>query len=714
MALQVGKLFVTLDAETSNFMRGLSAALKSVEKFSNEVKKVAGATAQVTGALTAMAAGALALAATVDGPSKQALDSFKASAASVAVETTKILMPAIREVTHIFREFAGWLASLSPELRAQIGHYAALAAGVAVAAGALQKVSTIVGALAGLFSAVAGAMASIGIGPIFAVLAVVGALGMAIALLHKAWRENWGGINQIVQNAAQYLQDAFAGAITFVGKAWRWLIDQIKQVVMLHLEAADDIQKAFGLDLFDFAGVKSGLDGLFQDMKSGEVITNAVAAAKDLGTAASRGFLEEWKLIFKELGLDAAFEKAKKLFNARGQAHSGVDSSTIAYTGEQWTEAGEGPAKGGRLSGVLSTARAINAPNTRANVAVASNSAQRDKALADISAAGAAIGAGLMTVGRGLANKLGDFGGLMNSLMSGDVVGAIIELMSRTKAFASLVKVANGAFQMLVNAMEPLTASLVPALSNVVGVVTSILVPVLASLAPIFKFVADLLESLMPILVLVGMVLGVLGPILEMVGDALQLLMVVLKPVFSVLFVVIQGIGIGLLGMLRGILGVWNGIVSAVAGIVQGIISIFDPKAGAAAGAEIRKLMANTGAIDKQLADMLLVTEPAAMAQAKAATKAAEDLGEVSAAARDVTESLSNVPTGFRIALNRYGSTTDVQGGAHQPGDASVNINSVTVVTDDPAKFFKKLREASSTAAFQFSGSTMGNSKWGG
>lgn len=199
MALKIGSLYVALTAQTDGFAKGIAGALKDVEKFSREVKRAAGEASKVGLSVAAIGGAALRMASDLSGPTKAAMDDLHRSTQQLAVPVAQMLLPAVRALTADIRSLAGSVAGLSPHAR----EVAATAAKWAVEFGAVAfvvaRVAGLVQGLAGVLSAVFGAVAAVGVGPILAIVAAIALAAAGVAALHAAFRTNFLGIGDIAR-----------------------------------------------------------------------------------------------------------------------------------------------------------------------------------------------------------------------------------------------------------------------------------------------------------------------------------------------------------------------------------------------------------------------------------------------------------------------------------------------------------------------------------
>lgn len=165
----------------------------------------------------------------------------------------RFIVPAFERVGPLIEQTGKWFQSLTPAMQATIvaiGAFAAAIGPLLVVVGSLvSAIGTIVsaaGAVAGLFAS-GGALASIGPFLIPIIIAIVAAIGQAVAIayaLYSAWTENFGGIQEltaIVADAIKYAWDALMVAmrdltveiLAEIRKFWQENGDQILQIIQV-------------------------------------------------------------------------------------------------------------------------------------------------------------------------------------------------------------------------------------------------------------------------------------------------------------------------------------------------------------------------------------------------------------------------------------------------------------------------------------------------
>lgn len=698
MALNVGSLFVSLDARTTGLMKGLSDGLRAVEKFSKEVKKAAGDVAQISGTFVALGSAAVALAGQVDGPTRDAMRGLKMETTQLAVEVARVLLPAVRELGSMFRTAAQGVASLSPEMKAQVSHYAVLAVQVGVAAKAISMIASVASGFAGILSSLTGAIAAIGLGPILAVVAAVAVLAAVIAALHAAWRTNWGG-----------MRDYVLAAVDRIGAGWQVLTDfmysSFSNAIKGSIIMVNKLLTVWGVATTMFAGLnseqtqmlKTGVTTVQNILTSmannpGQMWKSVVTSATEAGAAAADNFKSEWGKIFNETGLGKMVDKV------RGAFSSGAGSLTAygfakANNAPQYRQAIDGSSRG--VADALATWAGLQKDGTSnsklqrtfgSGEGVDARAREMDAARKELAALQdplrwfkdglKSVTAGLEVAGGVFVSKLGDAGSILQSGIkggeAGGVIGAVLavaaELVVRGEAFAQLLATIQGVVNVIVQALDPLISSVLVPVQTMIATVGVALGSVVSGLAPLFTLIGGLLHRLQPALVPVVMILRVLAPIVGVLGTALSVVFDALGLLAQLIFRIMQGVGIAVVWAFRAVLDVWNWIVGAIADAVQGILNVITlgtQQAWAQQVADgIRSLQADTGGLNDamtELTNMSWESAQASATDAKAKADSASATKEATEATLEFTEALTNAPRGFKIAMARFAAdgTTD-------------------------------------------------------
>lgn len=284
---------------------------------------------------------------------------------------------------------------------------------------------------------------------------------------------------------------------------------------------------------------------------------------------------------------------------------------------------------------------------------------------------------------------LGAVGDLVNSVVegakSGGVWGAIIamfmEIASKTKSAMKFLGIAMEFIEQIAAMVEPLVKPIFDALQNVLGVVIEIVEPVFAALVPLFESIGKLVNNLAPIFYALGDVLTAISPILEFLGNVIGAIFDALAPIFDLI----------------------GGIIKVIATVLLGIIIAANELAAffgdAKAKEESNRLKGVIDAMWARTPEM----ERAAMQAAGANLEQAAAAKDSAAAMNELSESLTNVPDGFRYAAAAYqaGGLSDDALFTGGTGDTYVTVEGTIVSERDFAAFMERIRR---NAAFRDSG----------
>lgn len=708
MALKIGSLFVSLSSNSDGFSKSLGQALKSVESFAKNVKRVASEVASATAPIAALGAGMVAMAAGVDGPTKRAVDGLHKSIQLVAVQIANMLLPAVKALADMFRSAAATIAGLSPALKEHISDFAVMAVKIAAASKALSVLSGGVSGVASILRALVAVMGGVSVVGLLELAFVLGTIIAVVALLHRAWRENWAGIQGATESVLEWLRGAFSQLAKFFKGVWDFLVDGAAAFVESLLRAGEAVEKLTGKNL-GIAGMREGFAGLWKDLKSGEFFSGAFTFGKSVGAQLVDGIAEEWKLISKELGLDKLAAQVQGMFSgggatiglgrgmgepkpvvsgamqgridARGAVNAGADwvramndlvkqqdAAAVALELSRQDElkaraaitAGiENQAKMARARATGSTSglnkaqlRDFKAENSQVfNSAVSAGSwSDAQKTLAEglkgadnvgtqLHAWGARMGPMLQQSGTQLLGAVGD---LVNSVVQGAqqggvwgaIIAAFMEIAKKTESAMKFLDVAMEFIKQLAQMIEPLVKPIFGALTKILGVVVQIIAPVFAALEPLFTAFGKALENLAPVLYAIGDLFQAFAPILSFIGNVIGAILDALKPFNDLL----------------------AGIIKVIATVLLGIIIAFNELAAAfgdeKAAAESKRLQGVISSMWARTPEQ----DAANMDAAGSALELAAANSKAAESARALAESLTNVPSGYRVALVRYQS----------------------------------------------------------
>lgn len=234
--------------------------------------------------------------------------------------------------------------------------------------------------------------------------------------------------------------------------------------------------------------------------------------------------------------------------------------------------------------------------------------------------------------GEQLVGGLGGAGTVLQDVMSGDLIGALIDLLQMAEQWAGLIDALNGILQPV---------------ANVLGVY---LEPLIAPLEIAGKF----LQAIEPALQL----------FLRMGLLATQPLMILGQAVLPLLQEGLKYVSFVILKIAEGIAWAWNTILETVAGILDGVATALGP-----IGEPVRLLVEGIRSLEdktpyRALADGMLNATDAANENAEANASAASSV-------RSVAEDISNVPTWFKLSAARLGAADE---GLGPLGGLDVNV----------------------------------------
>lgn len=710
--LQLGSLYVSLTARTSAFGKGMANAMKDLERFAKQAKAVSSEVAMVSGVLAAVGGAAVKMASSVDGPTKSAMNGLEKSTQLLAVQVADLLLPAVREMTKMFREAAAVVAGLDPEVKKQIATLAVLAVQVALGAKVFSMFWGAIAAGAAIMKGVTFAAFSSTILSIGLAIAMVIAL---VVLLHRAWRKNWGGIQGATSEVLNWLKDGFGQFASFMGTMWDFLVDGAAKFVNGLLDVVDTVQEVTGSKLIDTGSLREGFSGMFKDLKSGSFFSEAFKFGKSVGQQVADGLVEELGAIKKELGLDKLFKGGATIGLGRGMGSSPKqsDPSGMSFAADEsmrtaallaagslrdisaeaerfkksladvdfgqqvkkWmADIGRQPATSMGASGLASVS--LSDPNLIASRRSSFTAPQagldevakaaKDKAAAAMTEAAAKWKAVGEIALKGVTGALGKVGDLINAAVqgaqSGGVWGAIIavimEVVKETKSAMEFVGTAMSFVKALATMIEPLVKPIFDVFTDLLGMIMNMIGPLISAFKPFFDSFVSSIENLMPVFLGIGQVLTALAPIIEIIGKFVDMLTKAAAPIFAIV----------------------GGALKVVATVILGIVIMMNEIAAALGDTNARSEADRLkGMVDKMWApgaDELAMAEGHA---AGAALRNADAQDEAAKSAQKVSEALSNVPSGYRIANARYQADLGISSGDGYMAGAGGGGGGVTI-----------------------------------
>lgn len=720
-AQNLGSLFVTLDAKAAGFVKGMSEAMARVDKFSKEVKKLSNDVAQTAGALSALGAGAVAMAAQVDAKTAANVKRLTKEMQSLAIQVADVLAPAMRALGDLFRQAAQAIASLDPETRKQIAGWAVLAVQIGAGAKVLATVASLVGGVAGAFEALFAALAAIGAGPIAAIIAGVFAVVVAVAVLHKAWRENWGGIQQIAATVAQWFADTWNGVLAYVEGLFSDFVDGLAFTMKAGLEIMARVAEATGQKPAAAALrlAQNVVDSVAKDLKSGSMARRFIVAAAELGKAAATSLVEEFKIIAKELGLTEALDKILGVMKGKGTPRAAVP---IGKAPADWYQ--EASDRANRIHGTMNRVGKLGGGLVNEGRKTAAEFNAMDAAAkAKAEEAAQATTSTLASIGEQFVSKLGKVGSIINDTINAARAGgpwaalaaALVGIATETQAFQVLLTTATSGLKVMTDAMEPAMRDLFGAVGQILAPLFQALANVFTAIGPVLNVVAGVVRRLAPIFVILGYFLNMLAPLIGLVAKLLEPVIVVVEVLARILFEVARVIMTVVGAIATGVVTIWNTILDVLAGIVDVAVGILTLGAVRDAGNFIRQGKGSTKAFDEGLQAMTLTSYDAAMAssQKAAADQAATEATEKATdAVQTFAESFLNVPSGYKVSSARFAATGESgrgYGGDGSMGDGTmIIIGTVQVDASNPVDFMKRMEALKRGETFKATGSNYG------
>lgn len=608
-----------------------------------------------------------------------ALEQFKNAFGNLAEEVGGMIAGPVGEglkmLTTMINAVQTAFASLSPTMKYWIGVGLLVATSLAgLTAGAFALAAawpTLVAAFA-LVKAAALA-AGTALLPILINIALVAAALAAVVLvvgiLKKAWDSDFLGMRTTIMSFVNWVRDAWKAMIEKITGAWKATVAWFNK--MMGTE--------FG------KGASSAMDAV------GEALGTAWEGTKDAAGKAA------------DFTVSAFKEGAGVIKDAFSSIFAGLKMPSFGDGGASKAAAGDTAAGAGGpidVSGGTGTELAGTPAKKKVNEAT-------NKALDGLSE-GAGIFADTIKGSSGMIGEVAD--AAMQGFQAGGPWGALIaviaQLLTHTKGFMDIIHM----------------------FDEVIGQIVQALNPLMEGLKPLMKIIATTLARFGQML---GALTMALGPILELVGNALIPIFNALDPVFRGLFEVVRGLGLLVAYIALGIAKVWNGILEGIATVFDklGDISVMGKHplgflndwADGIRNAKV-STSALTGAID-DLKDATLDTTMAEMAKEEvpdpcnpgANTSVCEAANAMADAARTATESLTNVPSGYKMALARFDAMSETPAAgsslahAGSASDSSGNrttiFEKVEIKSDDPRGLFEEFKRMMQMEAFLQGGS---------
>ena len=696
VAIVIGRLAASGQADLAEYGIVLSETEREAFKNATTSERVA-----MTMALLAKKAGgaAKALALTDFGRIEQATMAFGDALEEVGKVIASMLAPAADVVTSLALGFSKlsvttkkWIVGLGGIATAALGIVSAAAAFGAMK-GSVIAVVVAMGTLAkAAWAALAPMLPMIG-----AVALMVTGVAAAVGAGVQAWRfykdeaiAAWQSIKETTSTAFDWIGSLARDAAKLVSQAVVFIVQSIKGEIgglfarlgtgfkrlmegkfIGTLDAMSEAHEKYS------AGVRDETVQLFAeiDKSSAGLLSDADVTFKKIGGAIADGIssgADSAKDALKWLGKFAK-EQGGILASSLGTTLEllGIGGGVAAPTGEGKPAEGKPPQiKTGKKAGKKPAAGGKK-PNTVGEV-FATGILERvvkafDPLVSLITPAIAPIG---KAVGGAVIDGLGAVGNIIEATVVGGPMGGLIatitEVINASEPLNRIFGEITSIFQRIVAAFDPLFEALTP----VAHLISIIVDTALRPLAPVFKAMGDVLRPILAALVPIVQLYLAMTVQLKLVTSALTWL----QPAFEMFAELVEVVGKGLFEMANKVIDIWNGIVDAIAGILESLgglkFSVF--------GHDIKPFGMLEDAADsfRNAAEISKMTW--------------EDLNRPLSEAGEnfekLNESMTNIPTGLKVALRRFQATDGQQfapvGGGQGAGSQStqtVSINNVNI-----------------------------------
>ncbi|WP_228556665.1 hypothetical protein [Myxococcus sp. AB025B] len=496
--------------------------------------------------------------------------------------------------------------------------------------------------------------------------------------MRDAFVAMWRAVTDVASRVARFFEEVFTGLSAVVGMWARRQLDTFAFVVRNLARLAAPLARALSLD-----GVAGALEGL-KDL-TGDAVLGGLKGLVDSTVGTLRdGMVSVWEGVsygasyafdgVEMMGGDAAAflrEKFAGVFDlsGKGKLRTPTESPEIEV----------GSVEVGKFDAKKFLASVGNTASIIAEVA-----RRKAKELAD------ALAKAADEAKRALTSRFTQAFGRVYELVDrfqqgmsaggvwGGLIAVVAELLSQASTFGSLLQMVTNFIQYVADTIGRVLAPVLPLLASVFNMVT----PLLDALVPVLEMFSKPIEAITPIFEVLGMLFEGLAPIVTVFGQILvallQPLTLLSGPIMKGLFAVIRVVAMGILYVVKGIGTVWNAIIGFIASVFKTLGKI--PFVGGAfkkmaRGLESMKVPMDQ--VDGALDALKDSSYDAAAANAAAGVAAWEN----AAATNRATEALTNVPTGFKVALARFNAQDPIGGAPLAPGASPVTPSPVVPVS---------------------------------
>jgi phage-related protein len=246
----------------------------------------------------------------------------------------------------------------------------------------------------------------------------------------------------------------------------------------------------------------------------------------------------------------------------------------------------------------------------------------------------------------------------------GGIIAVVAELLSSSQTFATMIQMTNNFIQFVADTIGKVLAPVLPLLASTFNMIA----PLLEALVPVLEMVMSPIQAIAPILELLATLFQGLAPVITILGQILMAMLNPLSllagPIMKAFFQVVRVVAMGILYVVKGVGTVWNAIIGFIAGVFRALSKI--PVVGGAFEKMSRGLDSMKVPMDQ--VDGALNTLRNTSYDAAAANSAASVAAWQNAdATKKATEALTNVPSGFKVALSRFNAQDPVNGSPATP-----------------------------------------------
>ncbi|RJS14638.1 phage tail protein [Corallococcus sp. H22C18031201] len=719
--LKVGDVYVVVTAAVGEFTKSMKRIVADVAAAAGKIEQLGNKIGEIGAIVGAGLYGALAAAAVFDASVTERMERIKLVFQSLGAEIGDAVLPHIERLADTLERALGWFQRLDPSVKSAIGSFLFWGTAAGLAGGAVGKVSGavkqvaesfgafVVPALDGAGKAVVrlsssvmsglpgleaslkklavgaeGVEGSFAVGfrnaaarvlslgaPLAAVALVVAGLVMLAGTLYKAWGDSstgmheafvamWRGVTSAASRGVQFFAGTFARLTSLVGEWARGQLEVFAATVRTLARLAAPLARALSLD-----GVAATLDSL-KGVTGDSILGGLKGAVESTVGGLKDGFASVWEGV--TYGAGYAFDGVKLMGGdaasfLRKQFGGVFDDMLDGPKGRLRRKAPEPEIEVG-----LPQARKFDVKAYLANLGDAAQildqvARRKAKELAD------ALARAADEAKRALTSRFSQAFGRIYELIErfqqgmsaggvwGGLIAVIAELLSESATFGTLITMVTNFIQYIADVLGRVLAPVLPLLASVFNMIA----PLLDALVPVLEMFTRPLQELAPIFEILGTLLRGLSPVISTLTQVfnviLQPLLLLGGPIMKAFFAVVRVVAMGILYVVKGIGTAWNAIVGFIASVFRALGKV--PLVGGAfkkmaQGLDSMKVPMDS--VDSALETLKNTTYESAAANSAASVAQWEN----AEAAKKATEALTNVPTGFKVALARFNAQDPV------------------------------------------------------